>query len=101
MFVKGRGFCGNGEGDGAGEWGGELRYNVIKIGWLLQSSTCYCLLDLKRKNRHVFFFFNRILSTDLRSELGFEVVAPIYILRRDDAWHRFCTCVSAVNLSDL
>lgn len=61
---------------------GSFRYNVIKIGWLLQSSTCYCLFDLKRKNRHVCFFVNRILSTDLRSEFGFEVVAPILRLEK-------------------
>lgn len=40
------------EEDGAGE----LWYNIIKIGWPSQGSTCYCLFNLKKTaciNRHV------------------------------------------------
>lgn len=63
------------EGDGAGE----LWYNIIKIGWPSQGSTCYCLLNLKKtacKNRLVadVFLLLPLFYKDSVNEFCFEVV---------------------------
>lgn len=94
------------EGDGAGE----LWYNIIKIGWPSQGSTCYCLFNLKKTaciNRHVADFFLHIFYKAAVNEFCFDVVKPINIpmcrglTASAFPQSSFCTCTYQSNVCPL